>query len=239
MRWQDAYSDECDEDPFPKMLDDEPTYLLGPYVATEVGLVEKVRAQSPKPKLDEVSCKAAMFLEVAQPPDWMKWEMHGWCMQKKELPNGHALLQTQALHFAGVGPSDRVLDLGSGDGRFCVAAVQQFNAQMAVGIEIDESLVKLSLARAEQCGVSDKAIFLCEDLTAPDRGVQAASVCGTPTLVIVFLLPEAEQKFQELLMSLYNAGAHVLSLAFELDRLKGLQLRKKETPMYLYSNAMI
>lgn len=46
MRWQDAYSDESDEDPFPKMLDDEPTNLLGPYVATEVGLVEKVKMHS-------------------------------------------------------------------------------------------------------------------------------------------------------------------------------------------------
>jgi len=27
-----------------------------------------------------------------------------------------------------VGPSDAVLDLGSGDGRFCVAACQQFGA---------------------------------------------------------------------------------------------------------------
>lgn len=164
--------------------------------------------------------------------------MDGACRRKK-YPDGHALLHTQALHFAGVGPSDRVLDLGSGDGRFCVAAVQQFNAQAAVGIEIDEGLVKLSLARAQQCRVSYKAIFLCEDLTAPDRGAQAASVCGNPTLVIVFLLPEAEMKFQELLMSLYNAGARVLSLAFELDRLKGLQLRRKETPMYLYSKAKI
>ncbi|KAK9901385.1 hypothetical protein WJX75_009703 [Coccomyxa subellipsoidea] len=41
MRWQDVYFDHSDDDPFPKMLEEEPENLLGPYVATEVGLVEK------------------------------------------------------------------------------------------------------------------------------------------------------------------------------------------------------
>ncbi len=133
-----------------------------------------------------------------------------------------------------------MLDLGSGDGRLCVAAVQQFGAEAAVGIELDEELVELSQARAEQCGVSDSARFLCADLTAPAGASAAAnSMQGSATLVIVFLLPEAEQKFQEVLMRLYDAGARVLSLAFELDRLQGLQLRRKETPMYLYSKAPI
>lgn len=145
----------------------------------------------------------------------------------------------QALQFAEVRPSDRVLDLGSGDGRLCVAAVQQFGAEAALGIDIDEELVKLSQDRAEQCGVSGSARFLCADLTAPGVGATAVAMCGKPTLVIVFLLPEAEQKFQEVLMSLYDAGARVLSLAFELDRLQGLVLQRKETPMYLYSKAPI
>ncbi len=150
-----------------------------------------------------------------------------------------ALLLTQALHFAQVGQSDRVLDLGSGDGRFCIAAVQQFGAEVAVGVDIDEELVKLSQARAEQCEVSGAARFLCADLTAPGVGTTVGSLCGNPSLVVVFLLPEAEQKFEKVLTSLYEAGARVLSLAFELDRIQGLQLRKKEAPMYLYSKAEI
>ena len=149
------------------------------------------------------------------------------------------VLLTQALRFAQVGRSDRVLDLGSGDGRFCVAAVQQFGAEAAVGVDIDEELVKLSQARAEQCGISGATRFLCADLTAVGVGTVAVSLCGQPTLVIVFLLPEAEQKFEEVLMSLYGAGARVLSLAFELDRIQGLQLRRKEARMYLYSKAEI
>lgn len=154
-------------------------------------------------------------------------------------PSVNTSLPMQALQFAEVRPSDCVLDLGSGDGRLCVAAVQQFGAEAAVGIDIDEELVKLSQDRAEQCGVSGSARFLCADLTAPGVGATAVAMCGKPTLVIVFLLPEAEQKFQEVLMSLYDAGARVLSLAFDLDRLQGLVLQRKETPMYLYSKAPI
>ncbi len=44
MRWQDVYCDHSDDDPFPKMLEEEPDNLLGPYVATEVALVDKVQS---------------------------------------------------------------------------------------------------------------------------------------------------------------------------------------------------
>jgi ribosomal protein L11 methylase PrmA len=141
----------------------------------------------------------------------------------------------QALQFAEAGPSDEVLDLGSGDGRFCIAAVQQFGVRSAVGVEIDQDLVRLSREKAEQCQVSDRATFTCADLTALTDNPALNSLLGRPTLVIVFLLPEAERQFQEVVMKLYDAGARVLSLAFELDRLHGLKLVRKQTPMFMYS----
>lgn len=133
--------------------------------------------------------------------------------------------------------SDRLLDLGSGDGRFCIAAVQQFGAAAALGIEIDEALVRLSQQRAKLCGVSEKAIFLCADLTHCDSDAFIRSYLGTPSLVIVFLLPQAEQMFQDVLLRMYNAGARVLSLAFALDRIQGLTLIKKDNPMFLYGKS--
>ena len=128
-----------------------------------------------------------------------------------------------------------MLDLGSGDGRWCVAAVQQFGAQCAVGVEIDELLVEESRRKAAQCGVAERATFACEDLTA--EGMSAAALCPGGeafTLVVVFLLPEAEQKFEGQLMRLYAAGARVLSIAFALDRLQWLTLAMKEGPLHLY-----
>ena len=145
---------------------------------------------------------------------------------------GDSLLQ--ALSFAGTRPGDCLVDLGSGDGRFCVAAAQQFGVRHAVGVEIDESLVKASARHADQCGVADRTTFMTLDLTDP--GLEISALAPTPhrmTLAIVFLLPESEKLFERHVRSLYDAGAHVLSLAFALDRL-GLQLRMAMRPMYLY-----
>lgn len=152
-----------------------------------------------------------------------------------DASSGESLLQ--ALSFAGAGPGDCLVDLGSGDGRFCVAAAQQFEVRHAVGVEIDDSLVKASARHAHQCGVSDRTTFMTLDLTDPDLEIAAlAPLPYRMTLAIVFLLPESEKLFERHVRSLYDAGAHVLSLAFALDRL-GLQLLMAERPMYLYGKA--
>jgi hypothetical protein len=49
MDWRLAYNpdEEKDaDDPFPKMLDDHPDNMLGPFVATELPLVERVCCRS-------------------------------------------------------------------------------------------------------------------------------------------------------------------------------------------------
>ncbi len=141
----------------------------------------------------------------------------------------------QALSFAGVGPQDSIIDLGSGDGRFCVAAVQQFKARAAVGVEIDACLVEASKGHAEVCAAKDRTYFTCTDLT--DSALDILSLTGQEhpfTLAVVFLLPESEALFERHVRRLYNAGARILSLAFALDNLEGLQLLKAERPMYLY-----
>lgn len=141
----------------------------------------------------------------------------------------------QALAFAGIGPQDCIIDLGSGDGRFCTAAAQQFCASAAVGVEIDPKLVEASRGHAQLCGVADTAHFTCTDLTDPALDILTLAPSGqTFTLVIVFLLPESEGLFGRHVKRLLAAGARVLSLAFALDRLEGLQLLKAERPMFLY-----
>src|SRR5262245_10131197 len=49
---------------------------------------------------------------------------------------------TAMLKLAKVGPNDVVYDLGSGDGRIPIAAVEQFNAKSAVGIDINPVRIK-------------------------------------------------------------------------------------------------
>ena len=151
-----------------------------------------------------------------------------------QLPDEESML-LQALAFAGVDARDCLIDLGSGDGRFCIAALQQFHASAAVGVEIDASLVADSCGHAKACGVAKRAHFTCTDLTDTSLDILSTAPESLPfTLAIVFLLPESERLFERHVRRLYDAGAHILSLAFALDRLEGLQLLKSERPMYLY-----
>ena len=72
----------------------------------------------------------------------------------------------KALKMANVGPQDILVDLGSGDGRFVTAAVAEFNAQKAVGIESDHELVETSKRLAQQVLSSDdnKVSIVCKQL---------------------------------------------------------------------------
>ena len=104
-----------------------------------------------------------------------------------------------------------------------------------MGIEIVAELIQASEAHATACGVGSKACFTCADLTDPSLDILTLAGDAHPfTLAIVFLLPESEPLFERHVRRLYDAGVCILSLAFALDNLKGLQLLKSERPLYLY-----
>jgi hypothetical protein len=81
-------------------------------------------------------------------------------------PTPEIVVQTM-LRIADVGPADRLVDLGSGDGRIVITAVKQFGAQ-GLGVELDADLVKLSRANALAAGVSGRAVFREEDIFKTD-----------------------------------------------------------------------
>ncbi len=67
------------------------------------------------------------------------------------------------LEMAKVGPSDFVLDLGSGDGRIPITAAKRFGAS-ALGVEIDPRLVGVSKDNAKLAGVERSVDFRVQDL---------------------------------------------------------------------------
>src|SRR5690606_7202041 len=64
------------------------------------------------------------------------------------------------LEMGRVGPGDVLYDLGSGDGRIVIAAVRDFKAARAIGIEYDGNLIYESTKNAEAADVSDRAKFI-------------------------------------------------------------------------------
>ena len=105
------------------------------------------------------------------------------------------------LAIAGVGPRDRVIDLGSGDGRIVITAARRFGAR-GLGVEIDPALVERSRANARQAGVEGRVEFREQDLFKTE--LTAA------TVVTMYLLPDVNLALRPSLLAL-APGTRIVS----------------------------
>src|SRR5262245_22685820 len=111
------------------------------------------------------------------------------------------------LRFAGTGPNDLVVDLGSGDGRIVITAAQKFGAR-GLGIELEGPLVRKSRENAANAGVAERTSFVEGDVLTAD--ISKASV------VTVYLLPFLINKLQPRLLDELQPGTRVVSHAFQM-----------------------
>jgi hypothetical protein len=121
------------------------------------------------------------------------------------VPTSDALVQ-RMLRMANVGPSDFVIDLGSGDGRIVVAAAKEFGAH-ARGFEFNPEMVALARSNATREGVADRAEFVQGDLFEADLSV--ASV------ITMYLLPSINMKLRPKLLKL-KPGTRIVSHDFDM-----------------------
>ncbi len=82
------------------------------------------------------------------------------------VPTPQVVVDTM-LTMAKVGPSDYVIDLGSGDGRMVITAAKKFGAR-GFGVDLDQVLLKLSNDNAKAAGVADRAQFFDRDIFDTD-----------------------------------------------------------------------
>ena len=128
------------------------------------------------------------------------------------------------LRFAGTGPADLVVDLGSGDGRIPITAAGTFGAR-GLGIELDGALVETSRRHAEAAKVSDRVRFVQGDVLRAD--FSQASV------VTVYLLPSLINQLQPRLLAELRPGTRILSHAFVMtgwppDRSHTMRVAQRE-----------
>ena len=109
------------------------------------------------------------------------------------------------LALAGTGPTDYVVDLGSGDGRIVIAAAKKFGAR-SLGLELDPKLVALSRESARAAGVDRRAEFRVEDVLRAD--FSQASV------VTVYLLPWLMAQLSPVFLDGLQPGARIVTHAF-------------------------
>jgi SAM-dependent methyltransferase len=119
------------------------------------------------------------------------------------------------LKVAKVGKDDVVYDLGSGDGRIPIMAVQKYNAARAVGIDINPDRIKEAQANLKAAGVGDRVRFLNEDLFQAD--------ISDATVVTLYLLPSLNLKLLPKLLSELKPGTRIVSHAFDMGSWKPQQ----------------
>lgn len=120
------------------------------------------------------------------------------------VPTPNALIDAM-LDLAKVTPQDKVVDLGSGDGRAVIAAAKR--GASARGIEFDGNLVAVSRLNAAKAGVGDKATFEQADMFATDF--------SDASVVVLFLLPQLNEKLRPSILNM-RPGTRVVSNTFEM-----------------------
>ena len=121
------------------------------------------------------------------------------------VPTPDELVDTM-LEMAAVTSADRVIDLGSGDGRLVIAAARL--GARAVGVELEESLVALSTERAAEAGVADLTEFIATDLFEFDL--------SPATVITMFLLPDINYRLRPALFAL-EPGTRLVSNTWDLS----------------------
>lgn len=134
------------------------------------------------------------------------------------------------LWLANVSSNDIVYDMGSGDGRVVIAAVRDFHARRAVGIELDARLVEESRSNAVRAGVADRVEFIHGDLFTND--FSAASV------LVLYLGHRPNLDLRHRIFQTLKPGSRVVSHQFgmgEWNRDKRLTLRQPLHGMFSIS----
>jgi protein-L-isoaspartate O-methyltransferase len=137
------------------------------------------------------------------------------------VPTPEAVVTTM-MQLASVKPGDVVYDLGSGDGRIVITAIQKYGAQKGIGIEIDPKLIKEAQANAATAGVSDRVTFQQQDLFKTDF--------SEATVVTLYLLPELNVKLRPQLFKQLKPGTRIVSHDFDMGDWKPEKTVKVKGP---------
>ena len=132
----------------------------------------------------------------------------------------------EMLELAGVGPTDLVYDLGSGDGRIPIMAASAFGAR-GVGIDIDPQRIREAEANARAAGVADRVSFRNQDLFEADF--------RDATVVTLFLSADVNSRLRPRLLRELAPGTRVVSYWHDMGDWRPLRtVRTPRANIYLW-----
>ena len=115
------------------------------------------------------------------------------------------------LQLGGLKAGEKMFDLGSGDGRFVIAAARQYKAD-ATGVELDDSLFRQSMDKIRSLGLASTARIIHGDLLQQDY--------SSADLLTVYLLPVGNDKVTPILEKQLKKGARIVAHDFEFTAWK-------------------
>ncbi|MBM3724118.1 MAG: class I SAM-dependent methyltransferase [Acidobacteria bacterium] len=134
------------------------------------------------------------------------------------------------LEMARIKPGETVFDLGCGDGRVLVTAVQKFEAR-AVGVEISERLVKSVNETLQKENIAGRARVVHGDLMDVDL--------GEADVVTLYLMRDANDTIRPKLERDLKPGARVVSHDYEIRGWKPVaveyaEAHRRKHAIYMY-----
>ena len=133
------------------------------------------------------------------------------------------------LELASIKPGETVFDLGSGDGRVLIAAVEKYKAK-AVGVEISPKLVSQANSNIEKAKLNGQARVIQGDLLKTD--LTGADV------VIIYLTTSFNEELRPRMEKFLKPGARVVSHDYAVPGWKPTMVveadGRQKHPIYLY-----
>jgi predicted RNA methylase len=175
------------------------------------------QAPAPRANADDAKGEQPPFVpEISQDGKDVVW----W-------PTANTLVN-KMLDLAKLTPKDRLIDLGSGDGRTVITAAQR--GSTALGIEYNPKMVELSRFNAKKAGVSDKATFR--------RGDIFRTNFSSADVLTLFLLPELNERLRPTILRM-KPGTRVVSNSFEMGDWEPDQVAEVEDDCQTYCKALL
>lgn len=123
------------------------------------------------------------------------------------VPTPHDAVH-RMLEMADVKPDDRLIDLGSGDGRIVVQAARDWGVKDAMGVDIDPQRIAEANENARAAGVQDRVRFVEQDLFTLDF--------SNATVVTMYLLDSLNLKLRPVILDKLKPGTRVVSHVFSM-----------------------
>jgi SAM-dependent methyltransferase len=111
------------------------------------------------------------------------------------------------LAMAQVRPDEKVVDLGSGDGRILIAAARSHGAR-GLGVDIDPARVREATANAAAAGVGHRVTFRREDLFQ--------TPLGDADVLTLYLSAEINLRLRDRILAEMRPGTRVVSHEFDM-----------------------